>query len=59
MEEDVKIIDSKIGAKPLVVIHNETTEIVVGQPKAQDAVQWLHFKFFCYSTRISRMESKV
>jgi hypothetical protein len=43
----------------LVVIHNETTEIVVGQPKAQDAVQWLHFKFFCYSTRISRMESKV
>jgi len=39
VEEEVKIIDSKIGAKPLVVIYNETTEIVVGQPKAQDVVQ--------------------
>jgi hypothetical protein len=30
MEEEVKTIDLKIGAKPLVVIQNETIKIVIG-----------------------------
>jgi len=31
--EEVRIIDSKVGKKPLVIIHNETIEIIAGQQK--------------------------
>ncbi len=34
MEEEVKIIDSKVGTKPLVVVQVETSETIVEQLKA-------------------------
>ncbi len=34
VEEDMQIVDLKVGTKPLVVIQNETIETVVGQIKA-------------------------
>jgi hypothetical protein len=34
MEEEVKPANSKVGIEPLVVVHDETIETIVGQPKA-------------------------
>jgi hypothetical protein len=39
VEEEVKITNLEVGAKPFVVIHNEIIKIVVKQPKTQDVVQ--------------------
>jgi len=57
MEEEVKIIDSKVGTKPLVV-QVETSETIVEQLEAEKVAQCFHFIFYHF-IRIASMKSKV
>jgi hypothetical protein len=38
MEEEVKSIESEVGAQPQIIVQNESIEVVVKQPVAQDDV---------------------